>query len=416
MRDQRGPVMVGEKFRLVADKVRSLDHRQRVAVILVVGVMVYGSFIVADGAFVRPWLDSSFGVTPDLAIYQERTSLILHGGLIYRDLDIESPPLINYLLLPPQIVGGEWWAYEMYFSLFPILTALGIYMVMRRWHEHQAFLAALLFVMCPFAVQDATWGIQDEPMVAFFYILPVLLLLSGRKGWSAVAAAIGFWTKFLPIVTYPITLLSVEGRAERLRNLGLVLLVSALVMLPFLILCPTEFLNFPSYYLLGRSGQGSAGMSIINLLGVGGWHIPGAVSIGLTGLALLLSLYLFRRWKLDVWRGAMLTTVAFLSVYPMIRLGYFIFPFAFFSVWAVRDRAIALRLLPLYLSLLFGQAFEKAGQGFEGPYSWLISLVLVTAGLLIMLDITRLCLKKRCLLDRDEREGIPSAQKVSSRP
>jgi hypothetical protein len=73
---------------------------------------------------------------------------------------------------------------------------LGTYMVMRRWDGHLAFLTGLLCEVCPFAVEDATWGIQDEPMVAFFYILPVLLLLSGRKGWSAVAAAVGFWTNF----------------------------------------------------------------------------------------------------------------------------------------------------------------------------------------------------------------------------
>jgi hypothetical protein len=201
----------------------------------------------------------------------------------------------------------------------------------------------------------------------------------------------------------------VEGWAKRLPHLGLVILVSALVITPFLILCPTEFLNFPSYYLLGRSGQGSAGMSVINLLGVGGWHIPGTVGVGLTLVAFILALYLFRHWKLDVWRGAMLVTVAFLSVYPMIRLGYFIYPFVFFSVWAVRDRGIALRLVPLYLTLLFGQAFEKASPGFDVPFSWLISLLLVVTGLVVMWDLTRLCLKRSSFIDGDEREGNPSA-------
>ncbi len=388
--------------------VRSLDHCRRFMAILLVGMTVYGLFIVTDGLVVREWLDTSFGNTPDLAIYQERTSLILNGGLIYRDLDIEAPPLINYLLLPPQIIGGEWWAYEMYFSLFPILTSLGMYMVMRRWDDKRAFLAALLFVICPFAVQDATWGIQDEPMVAFFYLLPVLLLLGGHTRSSAMAVAVGFWTKFLPIVTYPITLLSIKGTKEKLLSLGLVILVSTLVVLPFLILAPEEFLRFPSYYLLGRSGEGSAGMSVINLLGVGGWQLPGEVGAGLTVVALLFSYYLFKKWRLDVWRGAMLTTVMFISIYPMIRLGYFILPFAFFSLWAVQYKDIALRLIPMYITLLIGQGFERASPGFDYPFSWLLGLVLVTAGILIMLDITRLCLKRPCLLDEAQREGLPS--------
>lgn len=404
----RGPSMADSRCRKIIERVQSLDHRQRILAIVLVGIVVYGSFIVTDGLVIRQWLDSSFGNTPDLAIYQERTSLILNGGLIYRDLDIEAPPLINYFLLPPQIIGGEWWAYEMYFSLFPILTSLGIYMVMRRWDDQRAFLAALLFVICPFAVQDATWGIQDEPMVAFFYLLPVLLLLGGHARSSAMAAAVGFWTKFLPIVIYPITLLSIKGTKERLLNIGLVILISVLVVMPFLILAPEEFLRFPSYYLLGRSGEGSAGMSIINLIDVGGWQLPGWVGAGLTVVAMLLSYYLFKRWKLDAWRGAMLTTVLFISIYPMIRLGYFILPFAFFSIWAVQYKDVALRLIPMYITLLFGQGFERASPGFDYPFSWLLGLILVTAGILIMFDITRLCLKRPCLLDEAQREGLPS--------
>ena len=59
----------------------------------------------------------------------------------------------------------------------------------------------------------------------------------------------------------------------------------------------------------------------------------------------------------------------------MIRLGYFIFPFAFFTVWAVGDRGILLRLVPMYLALLFGQGFEAGGLGTDPAYSWIIGAV-----------------------------------------
>ncbi|MDW5563538.1 MAG: hypothetical protein SA339_09960 [Methanomassiliicoccus sp.] len=388
---------------------RSTTRAQKIAVILVVGMMCYGTMILADGLIIRQWLDSSFGPTPDLPIYQERTSLILNGGIIYRDLDIESPPLINYILLPPQMIGGEWWAYELYFSLFPILTGLAMYLVMRRWDDHYALLAALLLIICPYALQDATWGIQDEPMVAFFYILPLLLFLHGRKGLSAAATAFGFWTKFLPIITYPVILLELRGRREVVKNLAIAVITSALIALPFLLLCPIEFLNFPSYYLLGRSGEGSAGMSVINLVGESGYQLPGTVGAVLTIGALVLSYYLVYRWKLDIWRGAMLTTVLFLSIYPMIRLGYYIFPFAFFAVWAVKDRGILLRLVPMYLALLFGQGLQSGGLGVDPSYSWIIATALVLAGTIIMLDITRLCLTTKSFLDGEGREGPASA-------
>ncbi|MBI0583168.1 MAG: hypothetical protein ISF22_02965 [Methanomassiliicoccus sp.] len=386
----------------------SWGNRQRIVAILLVGALLYGSFIAVDGLVLRHWLDASFGMTPDLHIYQERTSLILNGGIIYRDLDIESPPLINYVLLPAQMIGGEWWAYEAYFSFFSIMTALSMYLVMRRWDGYRATLVALLVLVCPFALQDATWGIQDEPMVAFFYILPVLLMLSGRRGASAAAAALGFWIKFLPIIVYPVTLVKLGERREVVKNIGIAVLTSVLIALPFLLLCPIEFLGFPSYYLLGRSGEGSAGMSVINLLGQGGLHIPGTVGAGLTVGVLIISYYLVYRWKLDIWRGAMLTTVMFLSIYPMIRLGYFIFPFAFFSVWAVKDRGILLRLVPMYLALLFGQGLEASGLGLDPSYSWVVGIALVAAGTIIMLDITRLCLQRKSFLDRERREGPAS--------
>jgi hypothetical protein len=388
---------------------RSMDHRQRIATIVIVGMLCYGTMIAMDGLAVRGWLDSSFGTTPDLHIYQERTSLILNGGIIYRDLDIESPPLINYVLLPAQMIGGDWWAYEAYFSFFVVLTALMMYMTMRRWDEHRAMMAAVVFLLCPYALQDATWGIQDEPMVAFFYILPVLIMLVDRKRLSAAAAAFGFWVKFMPIIPYPVTLVKLRGRREVLRNLGVAVITSVFIALPFLLLCPIEFLGFPSYYLLGRSGEGSAGMSIINLLGQGGLHLPGTFGAVLTVGVLVLSYYLVHRWNLDIWRGAMLSTVMFLSVYPMIRLGYYIFPFAFFAVWAVSDRGILLRLVPMYLALLLGQGMESNGLGIDPSYSWIIGAVLVLLGTLIMLDIARLCLRTKSFLDKESREGPSSA-------
>jgi len=252
-------------------------------------------------------------------------------------------------------------------------------------------------------------GIQDEPMVAFFYLFPVLLMLGGREGRSAVAAAFGFWVKFMPIIPYPVTLVRLRERRAVLKNVAIAVLTSVLIALPFLLVCPIEFLGFPSYYLLGRSGEGSAGMSVINLLGQGGLQLPGLAGAALTIGVLALSYFLAYHWNLDIWRGAMLSTVMFLSVYPMIRLGYYIFPFAFFAVWAVKDRGILVRLVPMYLTLLFGQGFQAGGLGVDPRYAWVFGTMLVLAGTLIMLDITWRCLRTRCFLDGEAREGPVSA-------
>lgn len=392
-------------------RLRSMDHGSKVIALVMVAVVLYGSFIIIDGAGFRHWLDANFGAPFDLKYYQDRTSLILNGGIIYRDMAIESPPLINYLLVPAQLMGGDWWAYELYFSLYPLLTSLCIYFAMRRWDEYYAFLVALVFLVSPYAVVDATWGIQDEAIMVLFYFLPVLLMLVGSKRLSAAAVATGFWTKFMPVILYPITLIRLGSGRERLKHVGWVVAVSLLIAIPFLLVCPIEFLGFPSYYLLGNKGEGSNGMSIVNILADVGYPLPGAIGAAMTIATLVASYYLVYRWNLDLWRGAMLTTVMFLAVYPMLHMPYFILPFTFFIVWGVKDIGILLRSFLMYGILLFGQGFQMNGvPGLASSYAWVVALVLVIAGTLVMIDICRLCLKRRCFLDDlPEREGPSSA-------
>lgn len=402
-------------------RLRALTPRRRVLYLALTALAVYGGLIALDGLVLRSVLDSSFGTTPDLAIYQERAGLLLNGGMIYRDIYVESPPLINYLFIPPQLAGGEWWSYEIYFSLFSFLTALSLYLVLRQWDDHLAFLGALMFLVCPFMVEDATLGIQDEPLVGFFFIVPVLLFLRGRPKGASLGVAIGFWTKFLSIILFPAMLLQLPTWRERLRHIGIVALASLTIAVPFLLICPIEFLLFPSYYLLGEA-DGGAGMSAIGLLTKAGIVLPGEAGAVLTVLALAVAYgYAWRR-GMDVWRTCLLVTVVFLSIYPMIRLGYFLIPFAFLVVWAAEDRRIAARLFAMYLPLLFAQGLEAMiSDGLDPSFAWL-ALALLIVGLAIMADTTRIALRRRCFLDRPPGGATPlwglevpgSAPKVSS--
>ena len=404
-------------------RLRSWSPLKKVLALALLAVIVYGGFIAMDGLVLRPVMNENFGPTPDLSIYQSRAGLLLNGGMIYRDMYVESPPLINYLLIPPQLMGGEWWAYEAYFSFFSFLTALSLYLALRHWNDYYAFIASVLFLLCPFMVEDATLGIQDEPIVGFFFIVPVLLFVQGWKKASALGVAVGFWTKFLSIILYPVMLLQLRTRGERLRSIGTALLTSLAIVFPFLLVCPIEFLLFPSYYLLGRA-DGGAGMSAVGLLTKGGIVLPGEAGAVITVVALLVAyLYVWRK-GLDVWRGCLLATVVFLSIYPMIRLGYFLIPFAFFVVWAAEDKWITVRIFLMYIPLLFAQGLEKGiTPDMTFSWSWIAALALLLIGLAIMLDTTRVVLKKKCFLDQPKGKAGPilgrievptSAPKVSS--
>jgi len=384
----------------LVERVLSLSPNGKALALVLLAVVLYGGMIAADYAGVRVWLDDSFGPTPDLPIYQERTSLILNGGIIYRDLDIESPPLINYMLLPPQIIGGERWAYEAYFSIFPMLTALGMYWVFRPYDDRLAFMSGALYLVCPYALQDATWGVQDEPLVCFFYLLPALIMVTGHPKWSAVALAVGFWTKFLPIVMLPALMATLRSWRKALVPIAVTIAASFLIILPFLLVAPIDFLGFPSYYLLRNEGEGSAGMSLIYTLSEGGFVIDGLIGGSFAILAVLASCVMSWKWRLDPWRASMLSTVMFLSIYPMIRLSYYMIPFAFFTLWAVRDRRMILEMALMYLALLFGQGFAIGPVfGLGGGATWAFAFALVLMGTLLMIDIMRRCLKAKCFLD-----------------
>lgn len=393
-------------------KLRCLSPRRKLLTLLLIMAIVYGAFIALDGLLLRQVIDQHFAASSDLSIFQERARLILNGGVIYRDvpigsLPVESPPLINYLFIPPQLIGGDWWAYELWFSFFALMSSLVTYLVLRDWDDHLAFVAAIILLLCPSLVVDATMGLQDEPIVVFFFIVPVLLFLRRNLKGATTTVMIGFWTKFLSIILFPVMLLQLPTWKERLRHVGLAAIISLAIALPFLIICPIEFLRFPTYYLLG-SNDGGAGMSIMGLMSAGGVVIPGSVGAAATIAALLTTYWYCWKHNVDIWRSCLLVTVVFLSVYPMIRLSYFVIPFAFLVVWAAGDRRVLFRILLMFIPLGVSQAFEfTINDGtVSSSYAWIALLALI-AGLLILADATRIAMKESCFLDHPRSRAAP---------
>lgn len=396
---------INGKLASLNKSIKKLSFRQKILILLLLSFLLYGSFIVSDVFLFRGWIDATFGPTPDLGYYQERAQAILDGLILYKDIDVESPPLINYLFVPPQLFGGEAWMFEIWFSLFPLFTGLLMYTILRKWNEHEAFLAACLAIICPYALIDATWGIQDEPIVAFFYLLPIFVFLAGRIKTSALVGTIAAWVKLLQALIFPNLLISMKSNKDRIFSVLIGIIFSLCIIGPFVLASGESITDLFQYYFLGgdASGNTSGGMSLINLLVKGGFEISGTMGLTITIIALFISYCLAYYWKLDIWRSAMLTTVIFLSIYPMIRLGYFIIPFTFFTVWAVKNRWIIVRLIAMYAFLFAGQGIETDEVGALFNNSWLIAFVLVLIGLLIMLDTARICLKSKCLFDDVER-------------
>lgn len=391
---------------------KGLSPGQRVLTLLLVWALLYGSLIAISVLLLQPFLEPrNIGAT-DLDVFQVRARLILNGGIIYRDVPflsfpVESPPIINYLFIPPQLAGGEGWAYEIWFSIFALLSSLSVYLLLRHWNDHLAFVAALILLLCPSLVVEATLAQQDEPIVVFFFILPALLYIRNRSKGATAAVTLGFWTKFLSIILFPIMLLQLPDWRERFRHIGLAVLISLAVALPFLIICPVEFLLFPTYYMLADN-DGGAGMSAVGLMSDGGLVIPGLVGALVTAVALLITYWYCWKRELDFWRSCMLVTVVFLSIYPMIRLSYFILPFSFLAIWAASDRRVLARILAMYIPLAIANVLDFSIDDGNVPamFSW-VALAFLIVGLLILADATRIALRSKCFLDSPPSKAAP---------
>lgn len=331
--------------------------------------------------------------------YRVRTQTVLDGGWLYRDIQCESPPLIVYLMLPPQLVGGQDWMYEVYFSAFTILTSLFLYFGLRKWDDFRAFMVAILYLFLPYGTVESTFGIQDEAIVALLFMVPVVLAIHGRLRASALAIALGTWTKVFNAFFYPVLFIGTKSWRERGVQLAIVLLVSLIISAPFLVVAPQEFLAFPTYYFLGGGTGPTSGISVWDFLDMGGMAVPGPVLLAFVAIAFLLSLWIVHKKRLGFWEGTLVVLVIVLTVYPRTALVYYLLPITLLLVWAAEHWRIAARCFIMYLP--FAACVPLSNSNLNGlpvidvPWGWAVGLLLSILGTALLVETTMTALRKR---------------------
>ena len=201
-------------------------------VYLIVAFLVYaplGHYGVLDGtldqaSFSDPWID--------------RAETILGGGLLYRDVYTTTPPLINFLLIPPVLLSGLFghrnpWvtlSFMTYFSLFNLFTAYALlYMAKER---KEGYRSALYFLLNPFTFGNSLLRRQDESILVFFFSLALLFLLHRRHWWAGVAVGATLLVKLSGALIMPIAFLQTRDW----RHLVVPVVVFGLVFAPFLLM------------------------------------------------------------------------------------------------------------------------------------------------------------------------------------
>ncbi|HDS59198.1 MAG TPA: hypothetical protein ENN54_02750 [Thermoplasmatales archaeon] len=298
-------------------------------VLLLVACLALGGLTAAD----RLYVDRAVNTDPatdhtDNQLYVQRAETILEGKLLYRDVETQTPPLINYLLVPPVALGGSPLAFEIYFSAFIVLTVLALFAALSPIDERRALWVALAFLFVPTTLVTPTLARQDESIVVFFFLLPLLLMYVSRsRHLYALFAALGIWLKMHSVFLVPPLLLK-SNRRQTLKELGVMAGVSLVVTLPFFVLALDQFVWHLRFYLLGEGDEALQGISLWRILEFRSYAVPSLLLIGAMGIALLAIYYHSYRHRLGVWKTVALTLLAYFVLYPKIHYEYFLILFA----------------------------------------------------------------------------------------
>lgn len=387
---------------MVKKKIISLKPWQKIAVLGLVTLVIYGSFIILNEGVVSAAVEKFAGPPADLDVYRERTQTIIEGKLLYRDVHTETPPIINYLLVPAQLLGGESWIYSAYFSFYAFLGGLLLYLSLKKWSDYFAFITGLLYILSPFGLVEATFGVEDEPLIAFIFLIPLVLMIYNHRRLAALFIGIGVWTKMFSILHYPVLFIKEKNLREKAVHLVLILIVTSAVTVPFLVLCMDDFIWFLKFYFLGIEGRESGGISFWHFLDIGGIGVPGEVALTLLISAMLIIFWYIYKKKIPVWQSALIILTVFFTFYPKIHLGYYLMPVALLLVWAAEDKHIALRCFLVYAPLILSTLFSENAYGeiiLDYSWGWIVGFALSLTATIIIIDTVIRVLKKPTFMD-----------------
>lgn len=353
------------------------------ALLFYILIIVLFNSIGFGGDLVSGMADPGIESHPDIPFYQFRTSAILDGQVPYLDFDTESPPLIMYLMIPAALLGNTLLAYAIVFSAYAFITAGLIYAFLRHSGELRALAATAFFLFNPITWATAVIFIQDEMIVALFYVLPILLLLFNKGTWSASLAILGTLTKVFSIVLVPLVIIKQHGKArmQAILAAGITLLVLAV---PFIILAGKDFILFLSYYA-SQSGQDghNEGISIWRFLHDAGILVPGPILQILLAVGTVLMLGMIWKKDVDPARAGFLLLIPFFLFFPKIFACYFIIPFSVLCIVSSQEpRAILMVTVAAVLAFIcqFFESFGDVPSTLPSDGLWIAVPILLSLG------------------------------------
>jgi hypothetical protein len=179
--------------------------------LLLVACALTLAYLVIAGLVLYP---TEYYGTPAAPSYSDpwiaRVETIIGGGSLYQDVFTTTPPLVNFLLIPPVLVSrlfghtNPWstLSFMIYFSVFNLFAAF----VLLKTEEDrgEGYLSALYFLLNPLTFANSVLRRQDESILVFFFSLALLFLLHRRRWRASIAIGLTMLIKLSGALLMPI--------------------------------------------------------------------------------------------------------------------------------------------------------------------------------------------------------------------
>ncbi|MFW6195859.1 MAG: hypothetical protein ACOC5D_00860 [Thermoplasmatota archaeon] len=304
----------------------------------------------------------------DISVFHRRTSVLLEGKNIYEEVRTGPPPLIHFYFIPPTLLaaapeyGGVYLSFSLYFSLFVLLDALLIFYGFRKYSQSKAFLMSLLFMVNPVTISNTH---QDEAIVAFTILIPLLYLIKKRDKISSLFTGLSLPVKIWGGLMFPLYLLRKEySLKKRFIHVISAVSISGVLFLLFYLMWGPKSVWFLSQY------SGTTGAMVMGPLSFWGrwWHVffPGSdyppripilLFIGLLELLIFYIAYK-RNWPPLIALASFMCV--FFGLYIKVHWDYYLILFPFILYFSVRDKrllsAFIIMISTIYLMMIFASA------------------------------------------------------------
>lgn len=318
----------------------------------------------------------------------ERAETILRGGKLYVDVFTTTPPLVNYLLIPPAVLArnfgyrnpGTTIAFMVYFSVYNLFVAYLLYFAAPQ--RARGYRWALAFLLNPLTMGNSILRRQDESIVVTFYALALLYYVRKRHATAGAALGLGLLTKLTGGMMIPAALFNTRNW----RYAVVPFLVFGLVFAPFYLQAgkaaifwdvgqehtehPFQF-GGVSFGALWTKWQGNSSPDTI---------LSVYSALFVAGVLLVLGYIAWRPTGLLSDLVLLITTVLLLSA--KLHCGYFLFLVFALAPFAARNRRLLVGYMTFSLLALAADMYKWPIERFDialalmvGVYAVLIATV-----------------------------------------